>query len=734
MMTRGLALTAAILIAILLGIPGVLSAEEDTRFPEGYWDLSGNDRIPLIQQMIEEEGMGWTAGPTSVSNLTDAEKQRLLGCIPPEFETLRPDPAAGTKAEKDLPAVFDWRTQYKVTAARDQADCGSCWLFGPTAALESAILIYEDQRFDLSEQQILSCVSYGWGCGGGWMQYAYQHFVEYGTIEHECMPYTANHSTPCTEDECEVVAVLDDYFSVNNNVTAIKNAIYDYGPVSTGIYVFDDFFSYQDGCYDAPYIASSNHCVMICGWDDTLCDGEGAWIIKNSWNIGWGINGFGYVKYGAAGIGRAVHRLQYTAQMHDLHLDEYSVVDSRGDRNNNGFLDPGETAGLSITLANEGMGSATGVTGVLRSLTPGITVTDSVADFSDIGSRASGTTIDPHFEVVMGSGLAAGDWIDMELVVTTDTRAATLQFPVYVGSFTEVLMDDFETDQGWTVGLPDDDATEGVWERVTPTEKRWYTWVGDLVQPGKDTTPHPGSLCFVTENSPAGTKQRFGDVDGGRTTLLSPVLDLSTFQSVVLSYQRWYSNDTIPTQADDDPLEVDVTSDGGATWVNLETLEETPEDREYHQVVVDLADHVTLSDAVQVRFVAQDYGMNSVVEAVIDDVEIRGFGSLTDIAVGEPGALVAPARPVLAQNVPNPFNPETIISFGLPTGATVDLSIYNIRGQRVRRVVDGWMPAGYHREVWDGRDSHGLLVSSGVYFYRLTTPEGSLTRRMTLIK
>ncbi len=733
-MRKGLLLAAAIvLLSSTAGSKAAMANDETPAYPEGYWDFTGDERIPLIQQMIEENEMCWTAGPTSVSNLPDEEKHRLLGGRPDPFWGSNPDPFPSTLTERELPAVFDWRAQLKCTDTRSQGSCGSCWLFGPVAAFEAAAMIYDDRRLDLSEQQILSCVSYGWGCGGGWSSDALSHMVTYGSVLESCMPYRAIDTWPCTEDDCEVWPVLDNYYSVANDVTAIKNAIYTYGPVTTGFWVFDDFNYYSDGCYDADYAHSTNHIMSIVGWDDTQCDGDGAWIIKNSWGTGWGMNGYVYVKYGVASVGRSVHRLAYTPQLHFLRFGDYAV-DAGAKGNGNGFLDPGETAQLSVTLVNDGQGPATGISGILRTETAGVTVTDSTADFSDIPSETSGSTIAPHFEISIDGGFSEGDWIEFELALETDTYSSATDFVVYVGEFTEVLTDDFETDQGWTVGELDDDATEGIWERVEPVEKLALQYQGERVQPGLDTTPYSGTMCFVTENSPLGTKQRFGDVDGGKTTVLSPILDLSDYGTAVLKYERFYTNDTIPTQTDDDPFEVDVSNDGGDNWTNLETVTETPGDREYHRMIFELSGVVTLTDQMQIRFVAKDVGAyNSVVEAAVDDIEVLGFGDMTEAAAGGPWVR-KPASLVLTQNVPNPFNPETMISFGLPNAATVDLSIYNIRGQRVRQLLDGRLPAGFHSARWDGRDANGLRVSSGVYFYRLSTPEGCLTRRMTLIK
>jgi hypothetical protein len=93
-----------------------------------------------------------------------------------------------------------------------------------------------------------------------------------------------------------------------------------------------------------------------------------------------------------------------------------------------------------------------------------------------------------------------------------------------------------------------------------------------------------------------------------------------------------------------------------------------------------------------------------------------------------------PAALVLSQNVPNPFNPETKISFALPAAGAVALRVYDVRGAVVRTLVAGELEPGYHEYLWDGRSDAGGQVPSGVYFYRLRTAEGDHTRSMTLVK
>lgn len=88
----------------------------------------------------------------------------------------------------------------------------------------------------------------------------------------------------------------------------------------------------------------------------------------------------------------------------------------------------------------------------------------------------------------------------------------------------------------------------------------------------------------------------------------------------------------------------------------------------------------------------------------------------------------------LRGNYPNPFNPETTLLFALKDPGRVRLTIYNLKGQVVRELVNGDLPSGYHRFVWNGRDQHGSPVSSGVYYYRMESPGYKHTKKMILMQ
>ncbi len=86
------------------------------------------------------------------------------------------------------------------------------------------------------------------------------------------------------------------------------------------------------------------------------------------------------------------------------------------------------------------------------------------------------------------------------------------------------------------------------------------------------------------------------------------------------------------------------------------------------------------------------------------------------------------------RNYPNPFNPETKIVFDLPESGKVKLEIYNIKGQKVKTLLDCYMSPGRSEMLWNSKDDNGKRVSSGVYFYRLQTPTIILTKKMMLLK
>jgi hypothetical protein len=93
-----------------------------------------------------------------------------------------------------------------------------------------------------------------------------------------------------------------------------------------------------------------------------------------------------------------------------------------------------------------------------------------------------------------------------------------------------------------------------------------------------------------------------------------------------------------------------------------------------------------------------------------------------------------PVRFALSPNAPNPFNPVTTIRFGLDRAGAVSLRVYDVRGALVRTLAETNLPAGPYHAVWDGKDSAGKPVASGIYIYRLDQTDRHLARKMTLLR
>ena len=119
-----------------------------------------------------------------------------------------------------------------------------------------------------------------------------------------------------------------------------------------------------------------------------------------------------------------------------------------------------------------------------------------------------------------------------------------------------------------------------------------------------------------------------------------------------------------------------------------------------------------------------------------DEARIRVLAALTALttptAVAQPVAVPHEFR--LDQNHPNPFNPNTTIEFSVPMRGAVELAIYNLAGQKARRLMRTVLDAGNHSVAWDGRDQHGRELASGVYIYKLQAGEQVDSRKLLLLK
>jgi hypothetical protein len=117
-------------------------------------------------------------------------------------------------------------------------------------------------------------------------------------------------------------------------------------------------------------------------------------------------------------------------------------------------------------------------------------------------------------------------------------------------------------------------------------------------------------------------------------------------------------------------------------------------------------------------------------------IEARETGDGEGGAFETPAVYVPVQSAAMSQNYPNPFNPITRISYWVPDGGSrhVDLVIYDVTGARVRTLVSGDVTSGKHEVEWNGRNDHGEMVGSGMYFYRMVQPNYKATKKMLLLK
>ncbi|HRP63200.1 MAG TPA: hypothetical protein PK400_07905 [Phycisphaerales bacterium] len=181
----------------------------------------------------------------------------------------------------------------------------------------------------------------------------------------------------------------------------------------------------------------------------------------------------------------------------------------------------------------------------------------------------------------------------------------------------ESFVDDFSTDLGWIAGVPDDDATSGHWVRAWPNGT---TSGGQQVQPN---APFTGSACYITGQHPGGGAGA-NDVDNGKTTLVSPLIQLAEGEDAFISYWRWYSNHAGASPFND-VFVIDITNNDGASWVNVETVGPSGPQVQggwyFHEFRV--SSFVQPSDQIRVRFVASDYNPQALIEAAVDLFTVR---------------------------------------------------------------------------------------------------------------
>ena len=263
--------------------------------------IPGEQSIGAIRQAITASGARWQAEENWVTRLT-LEEQRLLCAAWPLQPASDKNRILRLPRAALLPAKFDWRNNGGdwTTPVKNQGNCGSCWIFGSLAQVESWWKIHNNlpgSMIDLSEQFVLSCEQSG-SCNGGNIQLALDFYQTTGVPTEVCMAYKATDavdcSTACPDWQNEAMKIPGWAFVTLEKavIDDIKNALL-IQPVTSVYLVYQDFMSYSKGVYShVTGTLLGSHNVLITGWDDA----EKCWICKNSWGLSWGEKGYFRIK------------------------------------------------------------------------------------------------------------------------------------------------------------------------------------------------------------------------------------------------------------------------------------------------------------------------------------------------------------------------------------------------------------------------------------------------------
>lgn len=262
------------------------------------------DNLAYIMDYNAKHTSHWL-GLNGLADLTKEEyAQRYLGFDGQAFKAAQGQKRASNLlrsfkyADVDvnaLPKAVDWRAQNAVVQVKNQGQCGSCWAFSATGAVEGINAIFSKELVSLSEQELVDCdTDQDRGCNGGLMDYAFAFIIKNKGIDTEAhYPYTAQNGVCNARHKKHHAVTIDGYEDVpeNDEVSLKKAAAHQ--PISVAIEADQKAFQlYAGGVFsDESCGTQLDHGVLVVGYGVDPAGGE-YWIVKNSWGADWGDHGY----------------------------------------------------------------------------------------------------------------------------------------------------------------------------------------------------------------------------------------------------------------------------------------------------------------------------------------------------------------------------------------------------------------------------------------------------------
>jgi len=227
--------------------------------------------------------------------------------------------------KKATATSFNWVDEGATTPVKNQKYCGSCWAFSATETVESQYIINGGDMTELSVQQTVSCDTTDAGCGGGWYYTAWTDYMEPngGLALDSTYPYdsatSAGTASTCDSSlESETVSgttpsgyswATDECSSFRCNSQdedTLKDNLVSYGPISIAADA-SEWSSYTSGVFSSDDCSSSafklDHAIQLVGYNEDASTPY--WIVRNSWDTTWGVDGFIYLEMGVNACGLA---------------------------------------------------------------------------------------------------------------------------------------------------------------------------------------------------------------------------------------------------------------------------------------------------------------------------------------------------------------------------------------------------------------------------------------------
>jgi len=233
-----------------------------------------------------------------MSDWTDDEYNRLLG-----YKGTKPVNDAPVLSTENLADDINWVTKGAVTPVKNQGQCGSCWAFSTTGAVEGAMFNSSGKLQSFSEQQLVDCSKANHACNGGLMDLAFKYIETAPLMLESEYPYTGHHNffSRCKYESSKGVGKVADFKDVQPKDADQLRAALQSGPVSVAIEADKSVFqSYRSGVITSSACGQKlDHGVLAVGYGTDSSAGE-YFLVKNSWGATWGADG--YVKVGADNI------------------------------------------------------------------------------------------------------------------------------------------------------------------------------------------------------------------------------------------------------------------------------------------------------------------------------------------------------------------------------------------------------------------------------------------------